>query len=316
MEESLYYKYAKAVLSGEVVAGELVKLACRRFFEFMENPAYEFRPEAVERVIEFTKTLRHFTGKHNQKPFILEPWQCFLVAGIYGFFRKDDGSRLTRYAYVETSRKSGKTATLAALSLYGLVADNEANAEVCLASRSKDQAKICFDMCTNFAKQLSCNQFKFYREKIFFGRHKGRLMIISSSAITNDGLNPSLWLIDEYGCIKGQQLKDLLQASQCMRENPLGIITATAGFNKLGPCYEYRTMCTEILHGAKRDDSIFPLIYSVDDGDDWKDENVWAKSNPGLGVTVSKDYLRSQVKLAVINPSERETVKIKNFNLW
>lgn len=101
-----------------------------------------------------------------------------------------------------------------------------------------------------------------------------------------------------------------------MRENPLGIIITTAGFNKLGPCYEYRTMCTEILHGAKQDDSIFSLIYSLDDGDDWRDENVWVKANPNLGVTVKKDYLKAQVNIAINNPSDEVGIKTKNFNVW
>ena len=319
IEESPYYKYAKAVLSGEVVAGELVKLACRRFFAFLENPAYEFRPEAVERVIEFASTLHHFTGKHANRPFIFEPWEAFAIANVYGFFRKDDGSRLTRYAYIEVSRKNGKTALGAAgFALYGLIADGEENAQVDLAANSKDQAKICFDMCANFAKSLDpeSEYLDIYRDQIRFDYTKSRLRVMSASDKTNDGFNSSLWVLDEYHSAENQRLKDLLQSSQGMRDNPLGVIITTAGFNKLGPCYQYRTVCTEILYGAKQDDSIFSLIYTLDDGDDWKDENVWIKSNPNLGITVKKDYLRSQVNLAINNPSEEVGVKTKNFNVW
>lgn len=318
IEESPYYKYAKAVLSGEVVAGELVKLACRRFFAFLENPDYEFRPEVVDKVVDFAKTLRHFTGKHDGHPFVFEPWQIFLVANVYAFFRKDDGSRLTRYAYVEISRKNGKTATLAALSLYGLVADGEANAEVYLAANSKEQAKICFDMCANFVESLDPDQ-EFllpYRDRIKFDYTKSVMRCLAADSTKLDGGNASLYLIDEYHAAPSNSLLSVLQSGQGMRENPLGIIITTAGFNKLGPCYEYRTMCTEILHGAKQDDSIFSLIYSLDDGDDWRDENVWVKANPNLGVTVKKDYLKAQVNIAINNPSDEVGIKTKNFNVW
>lgn len=318
LEESTYYQYAKAVLSGEVVAGELVKLACRRFFAFLENPDYEFRSEAVERVVAFTETLRHFTGRHARKPFILEPWQTFLVANVYGFYRQDDGSRLTRYAYIEVSRKNGKTATLAALSLYGLIADGEANAEVYLAANSKEQAKICFDMCSNFVESLDPEQDFLlpYRDRIKFDYTKSVLRTLAADSTKLDGGNASLYLVDEYHAAPSNALLSVLQSGQGMRDNPLGVIITTAGFDKLGPCYEYRTMCTEILHGAKQDDSIFSLIYSLDEGDDWKDENVWIKANPNLGVTVKKDYLQAQVNIATNNPSDEVGIKTKNFNVW
>lgn len=81
-----------------------------------------------------------------------------------------------------------------------------------------------------------------------------------------------------------------------MRDDPMGIIITTAGFDKLGPCYQYREMCTEILKGLKTDDTIFALIYSLDEGDDWKNESVWGKSNPNLGVTVKLSIYASRFR--------------------
>lgn len=318
-ESPLYIQYAQAVLSGEVVAGELVKLACRRFFAFMENPAYEFRPETVDKVIKFVYSLRHYTGRHANKPFKLESWEVFAVAAMYGFYRKEDGARLTRYAYIEVARKNGKTAFVAAaVALYGLIADGEYNAEIDLAANSKEQAKICFDMCSNFTETLDPKS-KYliaYRDNIRFERKKSKLRVMAADDSKLDGFNSHFYILDEYHSAPNQRLKDVLQSSQGMRDNPLGVIITTAGFDKLGPCYEYRTMCTEILYGAKHDDTIFPLIYTLDDGDDWRDENIWIKSNPNLGVTVKKDYLRAQVNLAMNNPSEEVGIKTKNFNVW
>ena len=314
-----YIQYANDVLSGKVVAGELVKLACRRFLAFLDNPDYEFRPEVVERVVKFVATTRHTTGRHANKPFHLENWQVFAVANVYGFYRKDDGSRLTRYVYIEVARKNGKTAfTASAVALYGLIADGEPNAEIDVAANSKEQAKICFEMCANFAGSIDpqCRYLLPYRDKIRYNRTKSTLTVKSASLKTNDGYNSHFYLLDEYHCAESPALLHLLQSSQGMRDNPLGVIITTAGFNKLGPCFEYRTMCTEILYGAKQDDSVFPLIYTLDEGDDWKDENVWAKANPNLGVTVKSSYLRSQVKLAMNNPADEVGIKTKNFNIW
>lgn len=311
-------KYVEAVLSGEVVAGELVKLACRRFLAFMDNPDYEFRPEKVQRVIDFFGDLRHYTGRHAGKPFHLEDWQVFALAGIFGFYHKEDGSRVTRQIYIEMARKQGKTAFAAGICLYCLIADGEMNAEIDLAANSQKQAKICFDMCKTFSQCLDPRKkyLQPYRDQIKYPAKLSNLLVFAADASKNDGYNAYLWCLDEYHSAKNQLLKDVLQSSQGMRDNPLGMIITTAGFDKLGPCYTFRTNCTEVLHGVKTEDSLFGLIYSLDEGDDWKDEKVWIKSNPNLGVTVRKAYLKDQIQKAINNPSEEVGIKTKNLNIW
>ena len=90
-----YYKYAEDVVSGRVVAGKFVKQACQRFLDFMDNSDYEFREESVDRVISLFYHLRHSNGRHSGSRFTLEPWQQWIIASIYGFYRVSDGSRLT-----------------------------------------------------------------------------------------------------------------------------------------------------------------------------------------------------------------------------
>lgn len=311
-----YIEYAQAVISGKVVACELVRLACHRFFAFMEK--YDFRPDVVERVIEFYASLKHYTGSHAKKPFILQPWQEFNIASIFGFFHKDTNERLTRMVYIEEARKNGKTAWAAGAALFCLIADGEMNADVELAANSKEQAKICFDMCSKFCDSLDPNKRYLvpFRDRIKYDRTASFMRVFAADDSKLDGYNASVYLLDEYHSAKNQRLKDVLQSSQGMRDNPLGIIITTAGFDKLGPCYEYRTMCTEVLRGVKEDDSLFAFICCLDEGDDWKDEKVWIKANPNLGVTVKVSYLRDQVKKAINSPSDEVGIKTKNLNMW
>lgn len=445
MEVPLYIKYPQDVLSGKVVAGELVKLSCDRFFRFMENDEYEFREKEVKKVVNLFKDLRHTTGRHAGAPFVLEPWEEFAVASICGFYRKDDGTRLTKSAYLELARKNGKSAFMAGLALWALIADGEMSAEVDFAANSKDQAKILFKLCKNFARSLDPRgkYLEVYRDKILFEHTLSEINVFASDDSKLDGYNASFFCLhhdslvsmtdgsqkkirdvkvgdcvlsydvdkrnitssrvvwagktkrnaelvkydnlictpdhliynpedssykearhttsvmmcdgairgdvrfecidevsdvyditldnihnffadgilvhnclDEYHSAKSQALLDVLVSSQGMRESPLGLIITTAGFDKLGPCYEYRSMCVDVLHGFKKDDSLFPLIYCLDEGDDWKDESVWAKANPNLGITVRKPYLREQVQKAINQPSNEVNVKTKNLNVW
>lgn len=318
MQTKEYYKYAQDVISGEVVAGKYIRLAAERFFNMMEDERYEFREDKADDVIGFFSILKHFTGRHAGKPFVLQPWQQFVIAAIYGFYVRESGERLVQNAYIEISRKNGKTAFAAGICLYHLIADDEMDAEVDLAANSKEQAKIAFKFCSQFAKGIDPKgrDLIIYRDKVKFDKMLSLLQVFAADDSKLDGYNASMYLIDEYHAAKNSRLKDVLETSQSMRMNPMGIIITTAGFDKLGPCYQHRTMCTEVLTGLKTDDTLFAAIFSIDEGDNWKDENVWIKSNPNLNVTVRIPNLRNKLQSVENNPSNEVNIKTKTFNIW
>jgi phage terminase large subunit-like protein len=94
------------------------------------------------------------------------------------------------------------------------------------------------------------------------------------------------------------------------------MVITTAGFNKSLPCYAMRTNAIEVITGVKQEDSLFSIIFTMDEADDWKDEKNWIKSNPNLDITVKRAFLRKQVIKATNNPSEEVGIKTKNFNIW
>jgi phage terminase large subunit-like protein len=313
-----YYRYAQDVVSRRIVTGEFIRLAAERFFSLMDDDRYVFMEDRVDSVIKFISMFRHYIGRHAGNKFILEPWQEFIIANIYGFYVKDSGERLVKSVYLEMARKQGKSAFAAVLCLYHLIADGEASAEVYLAANSKDQAKVSFDMCSVFSKELDPKgrYLSPFRDRINFDKTLSFLRVLAADDSKLDGFNASMYLLDEYHAAKTPAVKNVLQSSQGMRENPMSIIITTAGFNRLSPCYQFRTMCTEVLSGLKEDSTLFAAIFSLDEGDDWKDEKVWIKSNPNLGVTVKPSYIREQIQIAVNSPSEEVGVKTKNINMW
>lgn len=313
-----YIQYAEDVLSGKIVTGHYIKLAAERFFRLMYDERYEFREDKVEQVCGFISIIHHYTGKHAGKPFVLEAWQEWIVASMYGFYLRGTNERLVQSAYIEMARKQGKSAFASALCLYHLIADGEMNAEVYMAANSKDQAKVSFNMASNFSKMLDPGK-EFldpYRDTIKYERTLSFLKVLAADSSKLDGPNASMYLIDEYHAAKNSGVKDVLQSSQGMRENPMAVIITTAGFDRLGVCYQYREMCTEVVSGLKEDDTLFIAIYCLDKEDDWKDEAVWVKSNPNLGVTVQPKYIKTQVKKAINTPSDEVGIKTKNLNIW
>ena len=311
-----YIQYANDVINGKIIACKYIKQAAHRFLSFIDK--YDFRTEKIDRVINFISKLKHSTGEHNKKNFILQPYQVFIIASIFGFYHKGTNKRVCRYAYLELARKSGKTALAAAICLYMLIADGENGSEVELIANSAKQAKICFTMCSNYLQSIDTKgkYFKRYRDNIKFDKTKSLLQVLSSDADGNDGYNSYCFVLDEAHAMKDSALWDVMVSSQGMRQNSLGIIITTAGFNKYGFCYQYRQSCIEILNGNKENDAQFCAIFTLDADDDFRDNKCWIKANPSLGITVKEDYLQQQVLNATNNTSLEVGVRTKNFNQW
>ena len=311
-----YWKYADDVINDRIITCKYVKQACERYLSFFEK--YDFNTSKCDKVINFIKKLKHFLGKHNGKPFILLPYQEWIIYSIFGFYHKETNKRVTNYVYIELARKQGKTALAAAIALYMMIADGENGSEVELVANSAKQAKICFDMCSNFIKPLDKKgkYFKRYRDTIKFDATTSSLHIVAADASRLDGYNASMFVCDELHEFKDGSVFNVLQSSQGMREEPLGVCITTAGYNRSSFCYQMRSTMVELLYGKKVDDSQFAVIYTLDPDDDYENENTWIKSSPNLEITVKKEYLIQQANQAKNNPSLLTSYLTKLQNIW
>lgn len=312
-----FTSYARDVLSGKIVAGELIKLACERFISWFDRDDIYFDPVRAEKPVRFISKLKHFTGKFKGKSFILQDWQEFLIYNIYGWIRKDNDTRLIRNVYIQISRKCGKTSLAAAIGLYGLIADGEAGAEVTCVAPSAEQSRIAFKNASSYLESI--NKFKLFRPmrgEIRYDRTKSRFRIMSSDASLGDGFNCSTAIIDEYHAMKTNDIPNVLVSGMGMRTQPLTIYITTAGFNLMSPCKKYRDMCEEILRGVKDDDTIFAAIYELDEEDNINDEKVWKKCCPSLDITVTGDYMKQQLKMMKNNSADEVPILTKTFNKW
>lgn len=319
IENELYYQYAKDVVDGNIVAGELIKLSCQRFLDDLNDDRFEFRADKVKKCVNFMQALKHYTGKHAGTNFILLPFQVWITANLVGFYWKGTNQRRFTQSYIQMARKQGKSFFAGALCLYFLIADGEASAEVLLLANSRQQAKdIDFAVVAALAKQLDPKQkiLKQFRDYLTIPVTQSRLKVLAAEAKTGDGYNCSFGLIDEFHESPDTKMKDLVVSSQGMRESPHCCIITTAGFDKTKPCYRLRCYSAEVLHKTKTDDSLFAAVYELDENDDWTDEKNWIKSNPCLGQTVSVKYIQEQVTKAMNNPSDEVGVKTKTLNVW
>ena len=321
-----FYKYAISVQNNEILTNNYTKLAVKRFFLWLKSDDKILDVDKIKRVSKFVQSLHHWEGKSAGQRFILYPLQQFMIANIFGWYHyiQDDVSnkliyrRLIHNVHISVARKFGKSSFMAALALYCLIADEEMGAQCIVAANSREQASILFKMCSNYAKTIDPHEkwIKIRRSDIFFKKTNSYIKVISADSSKQDGYNPSFFILDEFEEAKNDKLYQVLQSGQGNRKNPLSIVIHTAGFNKSSVCYEKTQASISVLENIKTDDSLFCMIFGLDDSDDFHDENCWIKANPLLGYTISKNWLRERVHSIEINPSNQTDVLTKNFNVW
>ena len=316
----LYYNYVDGVLAGTIPACKAVVLACQRFRNWQARTDMYLDEADVDKRIRLIYLMRHYKGVHNGKHFRLLDWQQFAIANIFGWKWKSNGLRVTKKVFIMVARKNGKTALAAAINLCTLICDHENGAEIyCVANNAK-QAGIGLTHTQNFAESIDPGKkvFRNYRNEIKMPKTKSTVQVLSSDAMGNDGFNPSQFILDELHASKTWDQWNVMRSGMGMRQQPLSIVITTAGF-LIGddyPCYSMWHTCLDILEGRKQDDTQFSLIYQLDEGDDWRDENVWKKCCPSLDQTVIRDNMREQVQDAINNPGLTVGVLTKNFNMW
>ena len=317
IENTQYYQYAIDVTNGDISASKQTINACKRFLADLQNPKFIFKPEKVERCLKFCRLCKHYLGKFRGRNFEPLPWQQFIIANIIGFYwaERSDIRRFNE-SYIEVPRKSGKTFLAAVLALYFLLADGEGSPQVILCAATKEQAALTDLEAVKGILGMLDPKHRLAKVQRSLIKPKDGFMKVVATDTPLDGLNVSFGLLDEFHETTTDSAKNALKLSMGARKSPHLATITTAGFDKSLPCYKVHTYCENILDGKMVDDAFFAIIYSIDDGDDWKDPNTWAKANPSLGITNSPDFIESEVQKAVNEPLTEVAVKTKLLDVW
>jgi len=318
--------YIDGVLDGSIVVGEYVRLACERQVRDIERakkndpefPFY-FDQDAAQHAIDFFQFCHHYKGEWAGKVIELEPWQQFSLWVPFGWKRKGDDTRRFRKVYEEVARKNAKSTKLAGVGNYLLAADGEPGAEVYSAATTRDQAKIIFDAAGQMVKRSPhLNRLiQSYRHNLCIVETASKFEPLSADYNTLDGLNVHAALVDEVHAHKNRRVVDVLESGMGSRRQPFLYMITTAGINAQDSiALEFREYGIKILKRIIEDETFFPLIYTLDENDEWTDERVWPKANPNLNVSVKLDEMRELCRKAIEVPSAQHEFKTKRLNLW
>lgn len=317
-------KYAKLVLSGEIVAGDLVKAACKRHLDDLKKSArksypYKFDNNLANLRIDFYNLCHHYKGqKFAGQPIKPELWQCFIQGSVFGWVEKKTGLRRFREVYEQIAKKNGKSTDAATTGLYCMTVDDEPGAEVYSAATTRKQARIIFDTAhkmVNASPELK-TMYNCLTNNINVPATASKFEPVSSEADTLDGLDIHCALIDELHAHKTRNVYEILKGGTAARSQPLIWVVTTAGYNLNGICKERYDYSIKVLKGAQEDDRLFAYIAQPDADDDPLDETVWIKANPNLGVSVQIEDLRRKANEAKEIHSAYNMFLCKHLNIW
>ncbi len=317
--------YAKKVAKGKIVACEYVRQACQRYLNNLKRDDWQYQLDAKKaaKACKFIELLPHIKGElaKQKKLITLEPWQVFIVVNIFGWVDKDTGLRRFKMAYICVPRKNGKSTFASGIMLYLLTVDGEAGAEVYSTATTKDQARIVFDdakrmveKCPGLRKHTGV---KTSAHSVYVENTASVFKALARDQGGNlDGLNVHGACNDELHAHKTREVYDVIETGTGSRSQPLILNITTAGFNRAGICYEIQSYVAKILSGAVDDDSVFGVIFTIDEDDDWTDPAVWEKANPNWDVSVKPDDIARLCKKAMEMPSAQNNFLTKRLNVW
>ena len=313
-------QYIDNVITGNQVACKWVRLACQRHRQDLvdgEKRGLWFDPGAAIRVIEFFNFCRHSKGAWAGQVLRLEPWQQAILWILFGW-KRADGTRRFRLAYMECARKNGKSTLLAGLGLYLMIADREPGAEIYSAATKRDQARIVHLEARRMVRssQVLRRRIKTVRDNLHIPDTAAKFEPFGRDADSMDGLNVHGALVDELHAHPTSEVWDVLESATGARRQSMLIGITTAGFSQTSFCYQLRDYVCKILDGVIENDAMFGIIYSLDEGDQWKDEETWVKANPNLGVSVYLADLQDQARKAARLPSALTSFLTKRLSIW
>lgn len=273
----------------------------------------------ADRAVRFIQRLKHTKGRFAGVPFLLQDWQRKIIADIFGTV-KEDGYRQYKTAYVEIPRKNGKSELAAAIALKLLFADDEMGGEIYGAAADTDQASIVFNVAVNMVQQAPglakrCKIIESTR-RIIVPSTNSVYRVLSADHATKHGFNAHGVVFDELHTQPNEKLWEVLTTSGGTRAQPLVFAITTAGYDRNSVCWHMHEHALQVLNGVLDDKTFYPVVFSADEAEDWKDEAVWYKANPALGTFRDIEEMREFFVRAQQMPIFQNTFKRLYLNQW
>ena len=279
-----------------------------------------------ERAVTFLRRLRHPKSKASGHAFQLTGWQERIVRRIYGP-TDEDGERIVREVFLLIGRGNRKTSLAAGLALLHTIGPERVPAgQNIFAAGDRRQAGLAFReaagvirMDPRLVRATKVHDAYNAPKTILFRRDGSTLEAIAADGARQHGTTPSFVLCDEIHAWRanGRDLWEALQSGMAKRTGGLTITATTAGRGREGLAAERYAYARKVASGEVVNPHFLPILLQLDEEDDWTDEALWPKANPGIrdGFHDMKK-LRADVAEARDNPAKAHEFQQFYCNIW
>jgi phage terminase large subunit-like protein len=327
-------EYARSIVEGRKVACKELKQACQRFLNDLNSPEYDFNPRDAEFVIGIIeKTFVHKQGEKldgsplRGTPFLLSPWQKFIVYNLLVFFLKGTKIRRFKEAFIYVPRKNGKTSFVAALAWALGLLERRSGSKVYIIASALRQALQSFEFILfNLEHMGERENFRVLdnnQEHSISGEFGDGSIFIEALAANPDkldSLNCNIVIADELHAYKTPKQYNVLKEATKAYTNKLVIGITTAGDDMNSFCYRRLQYCKKILDGTVKDEAYFIFICKADEDEngnvDYTNPIEHEKANPNYGITIRPEDIMNDALQAQNDPQQRKDFLAKSLNIY
>lgn len=331
-------QYARDVITGKIIACDDIINACKRFEEDMKREDLDFRPRLADQVCSIMETLLvHRKGETLSgepllgKPFLLLPWQIFIVYNLLGFYYKGTGERRFKEAFIMVGRKNGKTSFIGGLALALAIMQRKSGATAYVVAAALKQALETYRFLDFSIRYKGLKEFEMHdnsfehsikHEFIREGKPDGTIdiQIMASNPKAQDSFNCNFAIADEVAAYTTPAQYTRFQEAMKSYTNKLmvGITTAGDNINSFG--YSQMTYAVQVAAGTIKNDGFFAYVARADQDDkgnvDILDPIQHQKANPSYGETIRPADIMQEAQQAQDNPMKRKDFLSRSLNVY
>lgn len=312
--------YYQRICDGSEIVGKWIRMLYERIVQGIESGEYIFDQRKANNVIRFfEKFVRHNKGKLAPAVIVLSLWQKAMLSVIFGIV-DENGIRVFREVFIVVGRKCGKTLLASGVMSYEAYVDGEFGSEIYCVAPKLDQSDLVYS-AFDFTKDHTpafAQMTKKRKNDLYIQKTNTSIKKIAFNEKKADGYNPQLTVGDEmssWPAARGLKQYEVMVSGTGAREQPITLSISSAGYVNDGIYDELFKRGTKFLLGNSRETHLLPFIYMIDDLDKWDDINELRKSLPGLGVSVSVDFVLSEIRTAYESPSKKAEFLTKYCNV-
>lgn len=277
-----------------------------------------------EEAVQWLRRLKHPKNPSVGHPFQLATWQEQIIKRIYGP-RDDNGQRIVRRVILLLPRGNRKTSLAAGITMLHLCGpEKQAGNLIVSAASAHEQARELFEevqLITQFDHRLNSNlTVRDYTSEIVYPKHKTKYKAVAADGNVLHGKTPKVVIADElhvWEGSRGRKQWEALDSALVKVPETLMIIASTSGRGQENLAWQQVEYAIKVQKGEIDDPSTLPVIFMMEETDNWQDEELWFGVNPGLEFGFPDlDSFRKKAKKAEYSPSELDSFLQYNLNKW